>query len=75
VDQGRKRGWQHPAGLPLPYGPNAHLASANLARPSILIVGRLVPLDGIDLNTLFDELAAIEDQLKPYKYELEELGL
>lgn len=37
--------------------------------------GLLVPLDGVDLNTLFDELAAIEDQLRPYKYELEELGL
>lgn len=37
--------------------------------------GEMVPLDGVDLNTLFDELAAIEDQLRPYKYELEELGL
>lgn len=37
--------------------------------------GKMVPLDGVDLNTLFDELAAIEDQLRPYKYELEELGL
>tara|TARA_R110000772_G_scaffold64081_5_gene143278 strand:- start:3497 stop:3631 length:135 start_codon:yes stop_codon:yes gene_type:complete len=36
---------------------------------------KLVPLDGVDLNTLFDELAAIEDQLKPFKHELEELGL
>jgi hypothetical protein len=35
----------------------------------------MVPLDGIDLNTIFDELAAIDDQLKPFKFELEELGL
>lgn len=46
------------------------------ARSVSLIVGKfLVPLDGVDLNTLFDELAAIEDQLKPLKHELEELGL
>jgi len=35
----------------------------------------MVPQDGIDLNTIFDELAAIDDQLKPFKFELEELGL
>jgi len=34
-----------------------------------------VPPDGVDLNTLFDELAYIETQLKPFKQELEELGL
>lgn len=35
----------------------------------------MVPLDGVELNTLFDELAAMEDQLKPFQYELEELGI
>lgn len=35
----------------------------------------MVPPDGESLNTLFDTLADWEDQLKPYKQELEELGL
>jgi hypothetical protein len=35
----------------------------------------LVPLGGLELNTLFDELAALHDQVRPYKYELDELGL
>ncbi len=34
----------------------------------------MVPPEVLDLNTIFDDLAAIEDQLRPYKYELEELG-
>lgn len=37
--------------------------------------GLLVLPEGESLNTLFDELAAFEEQLKPYAYELEELGL
>lgn len=37
--------------------------------------GKLVLPEGESLNTLFDELAAFEEQLKPYAYELEELGL
>tara|TARA_B100000767_G_scaffold79645_1_gene76334 strand:- start:404 stop:511 length:108 start_codon:yes stop_codon:yes gene_type:complete len=35
----------------------------------------MVPLEGLDLNTLFDELQSLETALKPYAYELEELGL
>lgn len=35
----------------------------------------MVPLDGVELNTLFDELADLHDQVRPYIYELEELGL
>ena len=42
---------------------------------SLVLGGFLVPPDGVDLNTLFDELAYIETQLKPFKQELEELGL
>jgi hypothetical protein len=37
--------------------------------------GKLVLPEGESLNSLFDELAAFEEQLKPYAYELEELGL
>ncbi len=43
--------------------------------PKLAFAVEMVPQDGIDLNTLFDELAAIDDQLKPFKFELEELGL
>ncbi len=32
-------------------------------------------LSEIDIKALFDELEAIEEQLKPYAHELEELGL
>ena len=35
----------------------------------------MVPPEGLDLNTLFDELADIHNQLEPYIAELEELGL
>jgi hypothetical protein len=31
--------------------------------------------DGIDLNAILDELAAIDDQLKPFRFQLEELGV
>ena len=32
-------------------------------------------LSETDLKALFDELAAVEEQLKPFVHELEELGL
>ena len=45
------------------------------AGSNFTLSGEMVPPDGVDLNTLFDELAYIETQLKPFKQELEELGL
>lgn len=35
----------------------------------------MVPLEGESLNTLFEALADIEEQVKPYARDLEELGL
>ena len=36
---------------------------------------RMVPPEGESMNSLIEELERFEDQLKPYRYELEELGL
>lgn len=36
---------------------------------------RMVPPEGESMNSLIEELERFEDQLKLYRYELEELGL
>ncbi len=51
------------------------LTEIRLSASGLSLLGRLVLPEGESLNTLFDELAAFEEQLKPYAYELEELGL
>jgi hypothetical protein len=60
----------------LVVAPNVRRISTDICLTAfILEVDLGLPPDGVDLNTLFDELALIETQLKPFKQELEELGL
>ena len=46
-----------------------------IARSPVFIGVLVVPQSTISLNAVFDTFADWEDQLKPYRNELEELGL
>lgn len=71
---------QTPKSRPSPCGPQQVLAEEHI-HPSLkqekshIIRWLVVPSEAQRLNTLFDELADWEDQLKAYEIELEELGL
>lgn len=54
---------------------NGSLTETNRSKSQDYLESGVVPQSTISLNTVFDTFADWEDQLKPYRNELEELGL